>query len=116
MTRRAHPSLATRGRLDGRAAVARSALLLGLLLPLRCGATALLADPLPGRLFHSAQERAALDRSEHLTRLPGPRPRATVRPVPPERSDRLSGFVLRSDGFDSYWVDPAPPRPGALRR
>lgn len=87
--------------------------LLALSAPALAGAAGdLPADPLPGRLFHSASERAALD---HLgrdappaapTRTPVP---AAARPSasPPARSQQLKGFVLRSDGHDTYWVSGA---------
>ena len=69
-------------------------------------ALALPPDPLPGRLFHSAQERAAMDRPPAPPLAPGVAHRAPPRaPVRPERSPALSGFVLRSDGHDSFWLD-----------
>ena len=63
-----------------------------------------LADPLPGRLFHSPAERAALDRrTEHI---PQPARRPAHLPAPaPEDSRTLTGFVLRSDGHNSYWLE-----------
>ncbi|MDE3011880.1 MAG: hypothetical protein KGI67_13420 [Pseudomonadota bacterium] len=68
-------------------------------------------DPLPGRLFHTAAERAGLDResaaSAAAPRWRQPTPRPLPRAQPAERSDQLSGFVLRSDGHDSYWLQGA---------
>lgn len=68
-------------------------------------------DPLPGRLFHSAAERADLDRGSARSAAPQraqlPTPRQPPRAQPAERSDQLSGFVLRSDGHDSYWLQGA---------
>lgn len=91
-------------------------LLLGLL-QAGSGASELLADPLPGRLFHSAADRAAIDRSERHTPAPAASSRPRARPPQaPEHSSRLSGFVLRSDGHDSYWLDSSPADPLLIRR
>ena len=74
------------------------------------------ADLLPGRLFHTPAERAAIDQHG----VPGAaatRPRSATRrsAPPPAESPRLNGFVLRSDGSETYWL--APPRsPAAIRR
>ena len=78
-------------------------------------------DFLPGRLFHTPAERAALDRATVPASRPAVRP-APARGSAPASADsaRLSGFVLRSDGHDSYWLAPAAPAPapdsGLLRR
>ena len=65
------------------------------------------ADPLPGRLFHSPAERTALDHgTERLVRPV--RGASTPPAVAPENSRTLTGFVLRSDGRNSYWLE-APP-------
>lgn len=74
-------------------------------------------DLLPGRLFHTPQERAALDghravRAAVVQRAPRGRPLA--QPISPERSPELSGFVLRSDGLNSYWL--AAPSEPPLKR
>jgi hypothetical protein len=73
-----------------------------------CPAATGAADLLPGRLFHTPAQRAELDRLRAAetgpTRPAAPRlarPRSA-----PERSPELSGFVLRSDGRDSFWLTP----------
>lgn len=72
-------------------------------------------DPLPGRLFHSAAERAALDRADAPVAPAAPPRKPAVAPLrPPEQSPSLSGFVLRSDGQDSFWL--SAPAATPLRR
>jgi hypothetical protein len=73
-------------------------------------------DLLPGRLFHTPAERAALDRVALPPSHPAARPvqSRVSEPAGPD-STRLSGFVLRSDGRDSYWIAPAPDG-GTVRR
>ena len=60
------------------------------------------AEPL-GRLFHSAAERSALDamrKEKSKLQKPEPPLPATERPAP-----RLDGYVVRSDGGSTLWVD-----------
>jgi hypothetical protein len=66
-------------------------------------------DPLNGRLFHTPAERAALDRADRAAAPAIPRPPARPLRRPAEQDPALSGFVLRSDGHDSYWIAPAAP-------
>ena len=86
-------------------------------LPIAVVLTALPAhadDLLPGRLFHTPAERAALDRAAMPVSHPAVRP-VEPRVTEPASADsrRLTGFVLRSDGRDSYWIAPAAPAPAA---
>lgn len=67
--------------------------------------------PLPGRLFTTPAQRAALDHpgggatgSTGAARQRTARPAAL--PAPPDQRASLQGFVLRSDGRNSYWVAP----------
>ena len=55
-----------------------------------------------GRLFHSAAERSALD-SLRRTK-PAPKP-AAPRASPDPQSTRLDGYVVRSDGKSTLWVN-----------
>ena len=60
------------------------------------------AEPL-GRLFHSAAERSALDalrKEKSKPQKPSPSHPATERPLP-----RLDGYVVRSDGKSTLWVN-----------
>ena len=60
------------------------------------------AEPL-GRLFHSAAERSALDAlRKEKSRPPRPAPAvpSTEKPAP-----RLDGYVVRSDGRSTLWVN-----------
>ena len=80
---------------------------------LACGIPAQAADPLSGRLFHTPAERAAMDhpltpRQPHPAHPP-PAPVRAGEPV--QSSPRLSGFVLRSDGRDSFWLSAPPAEP-----
>jgi hypothetical protein len=55
-----------------------------------------------GRLFHSAAERSALD-SMRKAKLQPQKPAA---PRPPEpQTAQLDGYVLRSDGRSTLWVN-----------
>ena len=77
--------------------------------PLACVCALLLgACPLPlgaqqiGRLFHSPAERSALD----SLRKAKPPPRKTGAQVAAEpQSARLDGYVMRSDGKSTLWVN-----------
>ncbi len=57
------------------------------------------------RLFHTADERRALDRGKSVAP-----PRALPRPVAPfapvaSREPRVTGFVRRTDGVDTLFID-----------
>jgi hypothetical protein len=60
------------------------------------------AEPL-GRLFHTAAERSALDaqRKEKSQPPKPPPPRSSAEP----QAQRLDGYVLRSDGKTTLWVN-----------
>ena len=61
-----------------------------------------LAEPL-GRLFHSAAERGALDamrKEKSKPQKPGPPLPVTEQPAP-----RLDGYIVRSDGRSTLWVN-----------
>lgn len=73
--------------------------LLALALGLACAFNAALADELR-TLFHSADERVELDR----LRRGDPPEAKVVRRGPPV----VGGFVKRSDGRDTVWVDGRP--------
>jgi hypothetical protein len=60
------------------------------------------AEPL-GRLFHSPAERSALD-SLRKARLQPQKP-AAPRPSAEPQSARLDGYVVRSDGRSTLWVN-----------
>ncbi len=60
------------------------------------------ADPPLGTLFHTPEERARLDR----LRRGEPEP-ATNAPAP-GASSSVTGFVKRSDGRHTVWIDGAP--------
>jgi hypothetical protein len=71
------------------------ALLIGAF-PARAGAESL------GRLFHSAAERNALD----AMRKAKLQPQKPAAPRPPEpQSAQLDGYVARSDGKSTIWVN-----------
>jgi hypothetical protein len=60
------------------------------------------AEPL-GRLFHSAAERAALDALRKEKSQPA---KATQeRPPTQQPAPRLDGYVIRSDGKSTVWVN-----------
>ena len=56
-----------------------------------------------GTLFHTAEERARLDR---LRRGDAVQPAATA--SAPARAGALTGFVKRSDGRGTAWIDGVP--------
>jgi hypothetical protein len=61
-----------------------------------------------GRLFHTADERTALDRGKPVAPvLLLPRPVASIAPIAPvaNREPRVTGFVRRTDGIDTLFVD-----------
>jgi hypothetical protein len=64
-----------------------------------------------GTLFHSPEERARLDR------LRRGEPVASSAPGEPERPRELTGFVKRSDGRGTAFIDgaPVPVAPGNTR-
>jgi len=73
---------------------------------LALASTAPLAAEL-GTLFHTAEERARLDRlrrGEPATPTPSSGPVVPVAPAPPE----VTGFVRRSDGRNTVWIDGRP--------
>ena len=60
------------------------------------------AEPL-GRLFHSAAERRALDALRKEKSQP-PKP-AVAHPPTQAQAQRLDGYVVRSDGKSTLWVN-----------
>ena len=55
-----------------------------------------------GRLFHSAAERSALD----ALRKEKSKPQKPAPPLPAESpAPRLDGYVVRSDGSSTQWVN-----------
>ena len=79
--------------------MARRAILLAGALCLIGGAQA--AEPLMGTLFHSAEERARLDRMRRGETEPTAAPAAG-------QSSAVTGFVKRSDGRNTVWIDGTP--------
>ena len=64
------------------------------------------AEPL-GRLFHSPAERSALD-AQRKAKL---QPQKPVAPRPSEpHTAQLDGYVVRSDGKSTLWVNGSPVR------
>jgi hypothetical protein len=64
---------------------------------------------LTGRLFHTAQERAALDGARVRNVVEAP-----LAPVSADAPQSYQGYVKRSDGFTQHWVnDNASARPVA---
>ena len=60
------------------------------------------ADPVPlGTLFFSAEERARLDRMRRGESEPAAAPA-------PGQSSAVTGFVKRSDGRNTVWIDGTP--------
>ena len=61
-----------------------------------------------GRLFHTPEQRAALD----ALRKNGPQPpeSRTVKALPSPEPARLDGYVLRSDGPSTLWINGRPTR------
>jgi len=57
-----------------------------------------------GRLFFTQKERAALDR----VRSGQPAETVDVGPVAPKRPAEINGFVRRSSGKDTIWIDGQP--------
>jgi hypothetical protein len=57
-----------------------------------------------GRLFFMPKERAALDRA----RSGQPAETVDVGPVAPKRPAEINGFVKRSSGKDTIWIDGQP--------
>ena len=74
---------------------------LAIALLLGVGPTPASAESL-GRLFHSAAERSALD-SMRKAKLQPQKP-AAARPPEPQ-SAQLDGYVVRSDGRSTLWVN-----------
>ena len=67
-----------------------------------CLAGAANAAELPlGTLFHSADERAKLDRMRRGETEP-------AAPPAPGQSSAVTGFVKRSDGRNTVWIDGTP--------
>lgn len=56
-----------------------------------------------GRLFHSAGERAALD-SLRKAKSQQPKP-AAAKPSTDPQTTKLDGYVVRSDGKSTLWVN-----------
>jgi len=81
--------------------VARRALQLAIVLCLAGAANA--AELALGTLFHSADERAKLDRM----RRGETEPAAAAAPAPGQ-SSAVTGFVKRSDGRNTVWIDGTP--------
>ena len=61
------------------------------------------AEPSLGTLFHSPEERARLDRMRRGEAEPSP----SVAPAP-GRGSSVTGFVKRSDGRHTVWIDGVP--------
>ena len=63
------------------------------------------APPLPDlrTLFHSAAEREQLDRLRR-----GEPPEQAASPAQPRKAPVVTGFVRRSDGRDTVWLDGHP--------
>ena len=57
-----------------------------------------------GRLFFTPKERATLDR----VRLGQPADAAELTPAQPKRPAEINGFVKRSSGKDTIWIDGQP--------
>jgi hypothetical protein len=57
-----------------------------------------------GRLFFTPKERATLDRAK----LGQPAETVDVGPVAPTRPAEINGFVKRSSGKDTIWIDGQP--------
>jgi len=69
---------------------------------LGAAAAAAAAEPAPlGTLFHTPEERARLDRLRRGETEPAGAPA-------PGRASALTGFVKRSDGRHTVWIDGAP--------
>ena len=81
--------------------MARRALQLAIALCLAGAANA--AELALGTLFHSADERAKLDRM----RRGETEPAAAAAPAPGQ-SSAVTGFVKRSDGRNTVWIDGTP--------
>lgn len=79
--------------------MARRVALLAAALCLALAANA--AEPLLGTLFHSADERAKLDRMRRGESEPAAAPA-------PGQSSAVTGFVKRSDGRNTVWIDGTP--------
>jgi len=79
--------------------VASRAWLLAALLSIAAAADA--AELALGTLFHSAEERAKLDRMRRGETEP------TAAPAPGQ-SSAVTGFVKRSDGRNTVWIDGTP--------
>jgi len=79
--------------------VARRALQLAIALCLAGAANA--AELALGTLFHSADERAKLDRMRRGETEPAAAPA-------PGQSSAVTGFVKRSDGRNTVWIDGTP--------
>ena len=79
--------------------MARRAILLAIALCLAGAANA--ADLALGTLFHSADERAKLDRMRRGETEPAAAPA-------PGQSSAVTGFVKRSDGRNTVWIDGTP--------
>jgi hypothetical protein len=79
--------------------VARRALFLAIAICLIGEANA--AEPMLGTLFHSADERAKLDRMRRGEGEPAAAPA-------PGQSSAVTGFVKRSDGRNTVWIDGTP--------
>ena len=56
-----------------------------------------------GRLFHSVEQRSALDGFRKSKSLQPNAPRAE--PAAPSPPARIDGYVVRSDGTSTVWVD-----------
>src|SRR5262249_13844105 len=91
------PSARSSGSRCRRRRVASRALVAAILL---LAASAARAEDALGTLFLSAQERAQLDA---LRRGDAPAPGAAAQPAPREHA--LTGYVQRSDGRTTVWID-----------
>lgn len=79
--------------------MARGAIRIAMVLCLAGAANA--ADLPLGTLFHSADERAKLDRMRRGETEPAAAPA-------PGQSSAVTGFVKRSDGRNTVWIDGTP--------
>jgi hypothetical protein len=77
-----------------------------LLVPAAAGAQSAAVAPALGRLFFSPEQRAALD-ERRKARLPD-KPAA----LPPSPTTRVDGYVRRSSGKSTVWIDGQPVREG----
>jgi len=55
-----------------------------------------------GRLFHTPEQRKALDAARAASSAPKP---VIATPDPRPQPVRLEGYVVRSDGRSSVWID-----------